>query len=238
MGQSAQSEAQEWQRLLNLQTVQRQYNKHGKRYLRLITGNGKRELRSVVTLGQTNTLILLGEEKLDGWTTEELMMGRRKDRNGKLRGQHPKVVPKIVHDELVKRTLDAAAEKLRSNLSEAVDVLTEIVGDESVDPKERLKAVSMVMDRVMGKSPDRIKVEGGSRWKNALNASIVATDEDVANAEVDDDEEYEDAADVIEMPKRKPKTPAKNTLQKRLVKNNKNKKAVDTKGKTKPKKRK
>ncbi len=83
MGQHAQSVGQQWQRKLRIQEVQRQYRKDGQHFLNVATDNGNRALRSVVTLGESNTLILLGVEDLTKWEKSELEAGRRKDKKEK-----------------------------------------------------------------------------------------------------------------------------------------------------------
>lgn len=115
-------------------------------------------LRGIVRLGKVNTRILAGTEDLSLWSEEELIRGKRRDKNGGWQGKVPEVVPLAVHQELTKRKLREAEETLRDNLVEAVKALVEIVKGKDVEDKDRLKAIDMVMNRVMGKEPIKIEV--------------------------------------------------------------------------------
>lgn len=130
--------------------------------------------RAVVRLGKQNTRIITGQEDLSVWSKEELERGQRKDRNGRWQGKAPLVVPKAIHDELVKRTLSEAQELMRSNLTAAVEALVDIAKGEDVEEKDRLKAIGMIMDRVMGKTPEKIELSAEKpKWVEALEGAIV-----------------------------------------------------------------
>lgn len=148
--------------------------------------------RGLVRMGRTNTRIMTGQEDLSTWDDEELRRGMRRDKNGNWQGSTPKIIPKALHDELVKRTLGNAQALLRDNLETAVSVLTELVDDERVEPKDRLRAIAMIMDRVMGKDPIPIKHDGEMpQWQVAISAGIVSIkNQDVLGSpEHDEDEE-------------------------------------------------
>lgn len=147
--------------------------------------------RAMVRVGETSTRVLTGEDDLSGWDNEELRRGRRRAqtgaRKGTFHGADPKVVPKALHDELVKRTLDAAAKLLQENLQAAVEVLIDVVTDEDVEPKDRLRAIQMIMDRTMGKAPDKVEISGEMKpWQIALRGGIVNT---AAGSEQPDEDE-------------------------------------------------
>jgi hypothetical protein len=129
--------------------------------------------RALVRCGEGTTRVLVGIDDLSTWDEEELRRGRRRDKYGTFMGRDPVVVPKAVHDEMVKRTIEDAHKLLTENLQKAVEVLTEIVSDPDVDAKERLKGVSMVMDRVMGREPIVVApAEGPAKWELALTGGI------------------------------------------------------------------
>lgn len=145
--------------------------------------------RALVRVGAANTAVLVGADDLSDWSMEELKAGKRNDINGGNRGVNPVIVPKKIHDELVRRTLDEAAKKLRENLDVAVSALTEIVADKTVDAKDRLKASQMIIDRVMGKNPETIKVSGDAKWEQALQAGIVPMTPESLGANTADEED-------------------------------------------------
>lgn len=129
--------------------------------------------RARIYLGKTNTDILVGKNDVSDWTEEELEMGRRQSKSGTWSGRPPVVVPKAVHDELVKRTLNNAQEHMRQNLEGVVEVLVTIASGPGIEPKDRLKAISMIMDRVMGKVPDTINLKPDAPWVQAITDGIV-----------------------------------------------------------------
>jgi hypothetical protein len=132
--------------------------------------------RAHIRVGKTSTKVLTGEDDLSEWDDEELRQGRRRAASGTWRGRKPTVVPKALHDELVRRTLDQAAILLRDNLGAAVEVLVELVTDEGIEAKDRLRAVQMIMDRVMGKAPDKVELTAEMKpWEIALRGGIVNT---------------------------------------------------------------
>ena len=144
-----------------------------------------------ITLGKTNLATLSGDEDITAWSEEELIRGQRRDRNGRWSGRPPKVVPKAVHDELVRRKLSEAHDLLRDNLVGATKVLVEIAADETTEATVRLKAVGMIMDRVLGRPAERIDLTAHSDppWMEAIgHALLVATEADVIDAEVVDAE--------------------------------------------------
>lgn len=114
--------------------------------------------RAMVHMGMTNTRIMTGQEDLSLWTDEELKRGRRKGKNNRWSGRPPSVVPKAIHDELVRRTLDRANEILRENLVVGVQCLVDLVQGEDVDDKVRLQAALAIKDAVMGKAPASLEI--------------------------------------------------------------------------------
>ncbi len=157
-------------------------------------GEDVSEERAYVRLGKTNTQILVGTTDLAEWDDEELLRGQRKAADGTFVGRPPKLVPKAIHDELVRRTMSSAAEKLRSNLVDATTALTEIATDAEAADADRLRAISMIMDRVMGKTPDRVEVSAEMPWLTAITEGIVSVDDDIFENIIETDGvEVEDA---------------------------------------------
>lgn len=95
---------------------------------------------------------------MSDWTDEELQRGQKKSRRGTWEGMKPKIVPKALHDELVRRQMSKASELLRDNLVGATEVLIALATGKDVDDAVRLRAVTLIMDRVLGKTPDTVNV--------------------------------------------------------------------------------
>lgn len=145
--------------------------------------------RAYVRMGEQNTNIITGRNDVSEWTEEELAAGRRMDKAGGWSGRPPAVVPKRVHDELVKRTLQSAQDHLRNNLEGVVEVLVDLALNENVEPKDRIRAINMVMDRVMGKVPDTVNLRPDMPWVNAITDGIVPTANGSIDTTLDDDDD-------------------------------------------------
>lgn len=136
--------------------------------------------RATIELGVEQTAILLGEEDLSTWDTEELRHGRRKSERGRFEGRPPKVIPRAVYLELVDRYLAEAHLAILDQTMPAIRRLAEMIdgyrhddegnrlmveNDEgkafpipiSVD-KGQLAAVQEVLVRVLGKPETRVSV--------------------------------------------------------------------------------
>lgn len=135
----------------------------------------------VVHLGKTQSLIATGQEDLTQWDDEELAMGRRRDSRGNLSGRKPIYYTRPIFEELVRRTMSQAHELMRENTVVAIQMLVDIVKGGDVEDKDRLKAIDMILNRVLGKEP--IKVEVGqtkSRFEEFCDKVLLTWDEDDA----------------------------------------------------------
>lgn len=129
---------------------------------------------SHIRVGKTNSAILSGETDLSVWSEEELLRGQRRDRNGRWSGRPPKVVPTAVHHELVRRKMSRAHELLCHNVVAATEVLVDLAADPAVESAVRLKAATTILDRVLGKAPERVELAVEPPWATALQAAITA----------------------------------------------------------------
>jgi hypothetical protein len=166
---------------------------------RKLMGKNVEDDRAFIRVGKRNTQVLIGADDLSTWTDEELRRGRQMDKNGRWQGKDPVIVPKVIHDELVRRTLAKANALMRDNLEKAVEVLTEIVVGADVEPKDKLTAIKIIMDRVMGKEPQKVHLSGEAKWQVALHAGIVSLPDALGDPDYIDvnetDEEEEDDVD-------------------------------------------
>lgn len=138
----------------------------------------------VVRFGKGTMDIMLGQEDLDEWTDEELMLGYRKGS----KTRRANVIPIEVHQELQKRVISRAQHMFAAHLELSVDKLTAIVAGiqtrklkngqivaEDVTPVQ-LKAVEMMIERVMGKPKQEVDVNMTGKpkpYENLLSTAIV-----------------------------------------------------------------
>lgn len=136
-------------------------------------------MTTTIPVGKTNLAILRGELDVSTWSDEELRRGQRRDRNGNWGGRPPKIVPKAIHDELAKRTYDEASRIMKDNLVDAVTLFGDIVRNENVDMGVRLKAATVIVDRVLGRAPLTVQVDLQPKWQAAIAHAVVSIPGDV-----------------------------------------------------------
>lgn len=131
--------------------------------------------RPAIYPGRATMAILEGTEDLSLWTEEELLRGQRKAKNGRWVGPRPKVVPTAVHQELVQRRMLNAHTLLGENLVKAVQVLVDIATDKRADAAVRVKAANTIIERVLGKVPERVHLAPDEKpaFMKAIEAGIV-----------------------------------------------------------------
>lgn len=144
----------------------------------------------MLTVSPTTADVLDGFDDLSEWDDEELRRGQRRDRNGRFHGRPPKVVPAALHQEQTRRVLGRAGQMFVENTENAVAVLIDIANDLAAPYEARLKAASIIIERVMGKNPTPVDVTVSEpKFLNALRCAIVSLDD--PDGEIIDVESYE-----------------------------------------------
>lgn len=146
-----------------------------------------------------NTTKTLIEDDFSDWDMEELVEGRRRDKNGGFTGRKASVVPAALVREHHKRVFDEAHAKMREGMAEAVDMLMELVNGADVDDAVRLRAIELVMNRVLGRDVVSVDVSVQSApWQGLMATSIVAFNDEERLALTQGDEEDIVDAEVVE----------------------------------------
>jgi hypothetical protein len=125
---------------------------------------------------------------LDDWSDEELLRGRRMNKNGKFTGRPPKFVPIEFHRELTRRRLQRATTILAYSLVDAATMLRSVVNDDQALTTDRIKAAEIMFDRILGKPRESVALDiapGGqeSPWQRAIAQAVVGTDHEVIEVE-------------------------------------------------------
>jgi hypothetical protein len=132
------------------------------------------------------------EVRVADLTDEELIRGQLLDADGRFRGRPQSRVPKEFHEELMKRILDRGFDKLRGSYMKAMGVIVDdIVNDDTVDIRLRYDASKYVIERLAGKTPDRVEVGVDLKpWEVVMSKIIKEVPElDVIEAEVIEEDE-------------------------------------------------
>jgi hypothetical protein len=136
---------------------------------------------------------LLRVEDLDD---EELRFGCCRDEFGKIPKNSAKLemVPRDLYDEMVAEHLRRTQEKYRQQLDAALNTMVEIMTDESCEPKDRMEAAKHIIERVAGKTPDKVQVQVSKEpWQELLGdvAHITKAQHEAMKAGAIDVESFE-----------------------------------------------
>jgi hypothetical protein len=102
---------------------------------------------------------LAGDITVEDLDDEEVARGRLRASDGTFRGRPPTTIPQEMVQAMKREWLSRAQARLSEALLEkGIGVLTQLAGDHTVDPAVRLRAADLIMNRTMGKVPDKIEV--------------------------------------------------------------------------------
>ena len=114
--------------------------------------------KNVVIYGRM-AKFLSGELTVDDLDDEELARGQFRNEQGTFNGGKPsKIIPREIHQEFIRRLLSRGDEIWREGYNIAIRVHMEICADPNQSPADRLKAAQYIIERVAGKTPDRLLI--------------------------------------------------------------------------------
>lgn len=117
--------------------------------------------------------LLRGELKVEDLDDEELARGRLRDKNGGWSGRPPRAVPQEMVQAMRREWLGRAEEKLRAALHEhGIGTLVELASNTQVDSAVRLRAAQLILERTMGKVPDKVTVAAEDPVQTLFNAIL------------------------------------------------------------------
>jgi hypothetical protein len=102
---------------------------------------------------------------------EELRYGKCRDRNGIIpkNGKKTELIPSDRYDEMVAEHELRFNQKMRQNLDDMLEIMTDIAKDDTVEPRDRLEAAKYLFERVAGKTPERVNVTVTAKpWEELL----------------------------------------------------------------------
>jgi hypothetical protein len=113
--------------------------------------------------------LLRGELSVEDLDDEELARGYCKAKDGTFRGKPPGIIPRAMWTRMQRELFQRFDERLKSNLVETLDVVLELAKDRDIDAGTRLRAAQYVIDRTMGKTPEKITVSHEDPWETIIN---------------------------------------------------------------------
>jgi len=142
---------------------------------------------AIVHIGATSAGVLAGEIDLSDWDDEELIRGRRRNRNGGWSGRPPKLLPAAFFQELTRRRFSRAYQLLEGSLIDGARFLASIIRNDGAPNADRLRATELLFDRILGRPKEqlRLDVHGDlSPFQKLLMTAIVGHEEQVIEGEV------------------------------------------------------
>lgn len=101
--------------------------------------------------------LLAGTLSVEDLDDEELARGQLRSADGTWRGRPPKAIPQEMVQRMRREWLGRAEAKLRAALLESgLGTLVELADNELIDPGVRLRAAQTIIERTMGKVPDKV----------------------------------------------------------------------------------
>ena len=103
---------------------------------------------------------------------EEVARMKVKGRDGSFGGSRraiPSHLAQQFHQEIIRR----AEADMRGSLSKAVALLGKVIDDPEARHSDQIKAAQLLMDRVMGKTPETVVLKAEDRFADLLGDAIV-----------------------------------------------------------------
>jgi hypothetical protein len=132
--------------------------------------------QAMIKVGKQTADLIEAPETIHDWDDEELERGQRKAKDGTFRGRPPTIIPTECHNELTRRVFERANRLMRSNLEAAVEQLTRIAQSDFADDNAKLKAIDMMMNRVLGKVPEKVDLKhevAEPEWLKAMKEATI-----------------------------------------------------------------
>lgn len=113
--------------------------------------------------------LLSGVINVQDLDDEELSRGMCRDSNGGFSGTPPRMVPKDLHDRMVRELFQRADETLKSGLLDAAGSIVEIARGSAYEPADRIKAATWLWERLRGKVADVVVHTQDKPWEMVLS---------------------------------------------------------------------
>ena len=147
---------------------------------------GETVVRGMEATGRMAKLIA-GEISVRDLDDEELARGQFRNADGTFGGRPSVVIPREMLQEMVRRLLERGDELWRTGFNMAIATHLEICSDLNVDPRTRLAAAQYIIERVSGKTPDRVLVTADDAIESLFRQLLTRDDgleEPVHEAEI------------------------------------------------------
>lgn len=123
--------------------------------------------------------LISGEMSVEDLDDDELARGYPKDKGGKFRGRPPSMIPKELHDRMVRELLRRGQAMFQQEFQDAIETLANIATSPTAKESDRIKAATYIIERVAGKIPEKLELHAADPWQTIIDRIVVDVPEDV-----------------------------------------------------------
>jgi len=102
--------------------------------------------------------LLDGTIKIEDLETDELIQGKLFNKNGDFRGRPPLMIPRTMHNAIVRELVHRTESGLFADYDHMYEVLVGVATNERVNAQARVQAAIYVIERISGKIPDKTEM--------------------------------------------------------------------------------
>ncbi len=130
------------------------------------------------TAGERWAMLLDGTLTVEDLDDDEVARGRIRGADGGFGGRR-QPMPSHLVAQFQREHLKRVNQKFRNGVEAAAQLLVDIVEDPDVKMEVRVKAADMLINRVFGKAPETIRIEGADKFMEAVHDSTVGLNRDI-----------------------------------------------------------
>lgn len=123
------------------------------------------------TAGERWQMLLDGRLTVHDLDDEEVSNMTVRQKDGAL-ARKRKMIPSHLAQQFHREIINRAESKFRTALGDAVKVLAEIATDPDASDAVRVQAADKIINRVMGKPVETVRIEGESKWDGLLGEAL------------------------------------------------------------------
>lgn len=149
--------------------------------------------RQLAALSPRYQKLATGEMSVEELDWEELLRGQLKNEDGHFSGAKPSILPRQMHEAIAREILLRAESKFRENYDVAMEAILGLIRSPRTPAREKLAAAQYVIERTIGKIPDKQDVQVSvSKFQELVEggALVIDLEDDVEDAVIVDKEEH------------------------------------------------
>ena len=123
--------------------------------------------------------LVKGEMSVEDLDDDELIQGRLRAVDGTFKGRVPNAIPRSLHKAVVKELVSRTERRLLADLEDMYAVLREIAEAPRAPAVARVQAATYLIERVSGKTPDKVEIHADVRKFEQLEGAGLLMDIEV-----------------------------------------------------------